>query len=47
MLINNENDYNNNVFNENNSVKISTDQKDKETLVTIMDTVSTFYFVRL
>ena len=44
MLINNENDYNNNVFNENNSVKISTDQKDKETLVTIMDTVGTFYF---
>ena len=44
MLISNKKDYNKNIFNDSNSIKISTDKKDKETLVTIMDKTGIFYF---
>lgn len=44
MLINNKKDYDNNIFNSNNSIKISTDKPQKETLITIMDKVGKYYF---
>jgi hypothetical protein len=45
ILINNENDYKKNNFNIKNSIKISDNVTEKETLVTIMDKVGIFFFV--
>ena len=44
MIINNKKNYDNNIFNDKNSIKISTDKSEKETLITIMDKVGKFYF---
>ena len=44
MLISNKKDYDNNNFKKNNSIKISRDKPEKETLITIMDKVGKFYF---
>ena len=44
MIVDNLEDYQDNKFNKKNTIKLSTDKPDKETLITIMDKPGEFYF---